>query len=130
MKKYIVFSIVLIIAMTIPFSSGAICDVPSTPSKPSGEAYGTIDAWVTLSIPAVEGATCYEWDISGGNYIIISSEYTNENGPSGTWLQIEPTDCISYIYPLSYSIKVRAQNSCGSSSWSQVKNYNSYCPYW
>lgn len=78
----------------------AECTVPATPGPIAGSPVGCFHMPTTYRISAVPGATSYTWSAAGGG--IVSS--------------IGTSITINWSY-LGKSVSVKANNSCGSSSF-------------
>jgi hypothetical protein len=90
---------------------GYIYPIPGVPDTPSGPNNPSRGVSVTYTTSAVDGATSYNWDISGGTFNIIS-------GGTGTSITVQFTE--SYK---TYCVKVEADGSqCDGDGFSSCKS--------
>jgi PKD repeat protein len=85
---------------------------PNTPSGPTGICQD--DTGIQYSIPTVQWATTYVWDVEPDNAGTIS-------GPDPV-----ATFTLTPGYLGNYTITARADNNCGTGTWSQGLNCTAY----
>ncbi len=91
-----------------------VSSVPQQTSKPSGDTATCQDGEYVYSTNPVPDATNYNWNLSPSDAGTLTS--------SGTTADFSPAPSFTG----SYSIKVRAENFCGTGAWSEVLNCSLY----